>query len=530
MNKNLLIVVSVIAFFAMLNSVVLAKLTVNNTHLSIFSNKTVSNVNIYTNSKNIFLVPSHFDTIANSTTSYSEILWNNTYDTNELVKFFVVSDSGFETIEYNFTQPETKNFIIENFTTNFTVNDGDSGYMLIRIANIGNSETRPTISKTGNATEFFNITVPSVGVRQEKYIIFDYEIPNNTKNGLYYSEVNIADGDTKYNYTIFFDILDIEKPVIHSINFSNMTVVKMFNMTVNATDNNMIKNVSVNITGNDYSNLEYLKFENGLYVANMTIYNKGIYNFDFFVEDMYGNNITKKVTKEVYGLKTADVWRDVKFGKVKTNMARNKKIMYLYEPLNLTVKVIDLVVINHNILNASNNSYEFKLSFQGIPDFNITKGLEKTVNVEPGEVDLLAYSSDPIEYRGVIEIYFPETEQEDKKVIIFDGVFQNYTVTPDYETNMYKYPMSCKGKDKGNYQDSKYVCQIEYPIDFEIDKIQVLGSVGDLKGTITAINNDRDFWKQRYNDANRTIMYIIYAIIIIVVAFLLYEKVYPQIS
>ncbi|MHA2022747.1 MAG: hypothetical protein ACTSWQ_03700 [Candidatus Thorarchaeota archaeon] len=358
-----------------------------------------------------------------------------------------------------------------NFTKNPTIKAGDSKYLgRIVIENTGNEDVEIIVSKSGNVTATGMIGLPSPRTLYRKnvmYLDFNSNVPSITKAGKYVMFIEVKGGGEEKEFGMNITVVDAILPTIDNINFSSNKVFVDNVLSVYATDNDDVRNVTVTYEGKTHE----LKKDGNLFTKEIEFRKLSRYIFKICAYDPQENEVCEIINKTFSKVKVIDDNEKV----LKMDSMRFGKYSRI-KLFNITSFLEEEMILE-------------LVSYDTIPNINLTPvfrvvdadGSIKTFGQYNNEVrlsDMNEYfleirADEEVSLTGTIRANLPE-QYEAIEDMTFDVSFKTYDVPQDFEIGWVDdRDMVCTVKDTGNLDTSYYECILKYPINTRQEDISV---------------------------------------------------------
>lgn len=439
-------------------------------------------------------------------------------DVNEDVdpgQYTVLYQVGEVLKNYTFVVEENKAWKAkENFTLQQDIKAGESRYIgYIEINNTGNTDVELDILKIGNNTDI--VVVPDKRTLFKKSSIrFDVQlqVPSTTEPGSYEVELYITDDDNDKNITLTIDVVDSEKPKIERINFSEEYVFMDNIVSVIATDNNEVTNVTIDFDGKNFT----MEKDQNLFTFKHSFKKLSQYTFDVCAYDASDNVFCKQVNKTFDKMNVIEgVEKNIRLPTVKFSSYSSAYLLTLNESMEDGV-VVELVSIESEV--AEDDSYSVRIVDDegGAKRFDIYENEIKLYNA--GDYYIEVRSEEMRQYEGVLRVHVPEyvTEVAD---INFEVAFKDYSVPLNYTIpDIYGKQVDCNPVDTGDYDTSYQECTYQIPFSVNSEDIVVPLSVNEKN----RIESSVDEVQQELEEAKRRSAVIISLLVVFFISILMF--------
>lgn len=414
--------------------------------------------------------------------------------------------------------------VIENINWSMNIDDLDSvveiksgqGMYLGRIdlENVGNTDVEISISKTGNSTHLVGIPQPQTMYRKNSLSIdIQAQVPSVQSSGEYVIDLEVSGGGKSENVSIIINVVDVILPVIESINFSTDKVFMDNAIVVVATDNTDVIGLTM---GYDGQVIELDK-DGNVFTTNVQFNKLSRYVFDFCALDEDDNEVCQVVNKTFEKQPViSDVVSVVSLPAMKVGKYASFDVFNITTAIGegVTIKLVSLDLPTTN--NATEPIIRFVDESGSVKAF--TKYEEEIKLFGTGVITLEVRADFVSDFTGVLRIVMPE-QYESVQDITFTASFKDYDVPQDFSTQWVGgRDLSCRVVDTGDLLTSKYICELEFPIDTNPDDISVPTTVSERNG----FKNEADVVRAELKKSRASSAWVISILIVIVIVILLW--------
>jgi len=386
----------------------------------------------------------------------------------------------------NFNVQKNLNWTIDlsNFTSLNTIKSGEGKYLgRIVVQNRGNFDVELYINKFGSGSSMITIPLTQTLYRKNYvYIDIQAQVPTVQTSGNYSISLNITAGNVTQMIPINITVIDNINPVIENITFSTDRVYVANDITVLATDNNDVKNVTMTYDGITKT----LTKDKNLFTTQVKFDKLSRYVIVFCAYDNDGNSICQTVNKIfnkvvlISNASTSYQTPSVKYGKYS-----RKKIFTINEK---TTDGVTLTLMDLKTNQAAMNTNLSNITSQNVPIVRIVDG-KGSIKQFPtvGSITIFDKGDVFVEVRddrvenleGVIRVDQPEQFQEIGD-ITFKTSFKTYDVPEDFSVDWIdNNKVSCRVVDTGDLDTSYYDCDLRYPVGINSEDISIPTTVGE---------------------------------------------------
>lgn len=356
-----------------------------------------------------------------------------------------------------------KNTLEENKSVKNGVSDF---YGYLELLNKGNVDIDISVIKSGNSTFMLSTPAQQTLFKKSNLILnFQIQVPSIQTPGIYEMEIEILGGGLNETFPINITVQDSINPIIESINFSTDKVFKENKITVISTDNNDVKNVTMNYGGK----LIYLNKDQNLFTCETNFTKLSNYIFEFCAIDTTGNKACVITNKTFIKISVIN-----NFTKI-LNMPSMKVGKYSrIELFNITKEVPEGVIFE--LVDFTGEGIQNYTGIVRIVDEDGSiKQFGDLVNevtvTDVGQVFLEVRSDIVADYNGVLRVYLPEYI-EGVEDITFKTSFKEYDVPEDFTLEWFDdSKINCDIIDSGDLDSSYYYCTMKFPIDVKKEDI-----------------------------------------------------------
>jgi len=347
-----------------------------------------------------------------------------------------------------------------NITTpeNLSFTTGERGVIYLSVRNEGNMIMNLSLSTLNTSFQ-----IPKKW--KDIFLLpgFEYEVPisysiaENESFGEKIGKVKIGDRDVEIKYVV----VDKRPPEV-TINTTKAGYKESFEVCYNIYDESGIADAIISFQGNK----KELSRDKGCIDFAVDKYEE-YSNLQVVVKDKAGNE--KVINKDVKIEKIKGLQYDKKVYAYQTKVGKEAKVKLFRTPMKVKVKV-KLTDFDFGKNNLTDLKVKIKTD-KGTESFGFNE--EKEFEVD-SEMSLLLYSEREGEYKGKVELIFPEWIDVPSPLSIdINGKFGDYSVQGNYSGEIWNRTFECFSDDTGHYESSKLRCCIEYPIDTHITDINI---------------------------------------------------------
>lgn len=358
---------------------------------------------------------------------------------------------------------------LTEFTKNITVKSGEGSYLgRMIVSNLGNQDVSISVTKQGNGTGMLSIPQKQTLFRKnEVNLDFQVQVPTIMKTGLYPLIITISGGNISRDVGLNITVIDSILPTIDSIAFASDHVFVPNQISVYATDNDEVKNLTVSYNGETFT----MEKDGNLFTKAMEATKLSRYVFHFCASDPVGNTVCKEENKTFTQLSIINDSRKVlNMDSMRYGKYSRIKLFNLTKDLD---EPISLELVSYDTIPRSNETVVFR-----IVD---SEGSVKTYSQYSNEVFLSQAEAYYLEVRadaemsvnGILRLNMPE-QYEDIPDMTFRVEFKDYDVPLDFsKTWVDGRDVVCNVVDTGNLDTSYYDCMMQYPIDTRAEDISI---------------------------------------------------------
>jgi len=374
------------------------------------------------------------------------------------------------TKEYEFTVIRNTDWNITDvsFDKEQSIKSGDDAYLgTIEIENLGNQDVEITLEKAGNQSQI--VVVPSPKTLFKKSTIeFDIQlnVPSVTPKGTYDIVIRATDVFGKVqNVSLEVTVSDALKPRIESINFSTDKAFMENEIVVIATDNEDVKNVTLEYDGKKI----FLEKDQNRFTTTQVFNKISQYNMVFCAFDAAENTECELVNRTFIKIAALDgVEKRIRMPTVKFAKYSSAFLVNLTESIEEGISV-ELVSMESDVRDDE-NAYTIRLVDEegGIKRFDAYDN--EIIIKDKGIYTLEVRSQEMRDYEGLIRFNVPEYVEEVSDVA-FTVSFKGFDIPKDFSVDWFGENVTCKVVDTGDLDTSYRECPIRIDIDTDENDI-----------------------------------------------------------
>lgn len=403
----------------------------------------------------------------------------------------------------------------ENLSKSQTIKSGDGIYLgRIILENKGNEDVEITVAKDGNQTGMLGIPQPQTLYRKNiMNLDFQINVPTITPAGIYEMEIIISGGGIIKTIPINITVIDAIAPTIELIDFSTDKVFVDNLISVTATDNDDVANVTITYDGETYG----FKKDANLFTRTEKFTKLSRYIFNFCATDVEGNKVCQIVNKTfeqqdvIEGEQKVMNMDSMRYGKYSR--------MFLF---NITKKLdedIVLEIVNYEKYPVESNQTPV---FRVVDDDGSIKNFGKYNSeiriADAGNYYFEVRGDEELDINGILRATVPDQYKEIQD-ITFKVSFKDYDVPKDFSVNWVNgRNVDCKVEDTGNLDTSYYACELKYPIDTRASDISIPTTVQERN----KFENEANDVRKELDDSKRKSGWVIGIMVAFFVLLILY--------
>lgn len=435
-------------------------------------------------------------------------------DDVETGKYNISLDINNETVEYEFTVIENLAWevALDTLNNSYVAKNGDNIYLgYVLLENKGNKDVEIEVLKTGVDNHLLIIPrQQTLYKKAELRVEFSVQVPTTQKPKSVNHTIFITGGEGNYTKEIQLDIKDAILPNIESINFSTDKAFKKNRITAIATDNNEVKNMTLNYNNNTV----VFNKNNQVFTTTVTFRKLSAYNLVFCAYDVDNNKNCVEVNRSFEETElVVDIENDVTLPTKKISQYARTRLFKLTQNTPEGVVVV-LSEFLSTTQSAINNSYNIRVvdgdgSIKGFDKYNN----EVTIN-KAGNVFLEVRSVEAIDYQGMLTLDLPEyaTSVGD---IQFTASFKDYDVPESFVKEWsYDSDLRCDVVDTGDLSDTHYKCTFQAPISIRPNDISIPTTISERE----AFENKASEVEEELKNQKRRAATLISFLVVIVLA------------
>lgn len=437
-------------------------------------------------------------------------------DPDEFEFLFGANNESY-THKFNVTENINWSMNTENLTTDISLKNGDTEFLgRIEIVNEGNFPVEIFVNKDSAYGYLIGTPAPATLYKNSQmFINLQSQIPQVLDPGVYDIELIISGGAIERTLNFSFNITDSIAPIIESINFSTDRVLVDNEITIVATDNNRIKNVTL-----EYDNeTVFFNRDGNVYSQTVKFHKISSYLLNFCAEDDHNNTKCMEMNKSFVKLNTLSGSKTVlELPSKKMGTYSNEAIFTLDDRVPEGVEIQLLSVTGKSVINAT-PTIRIVSESGSIKQF--TEYVNSVIIYDKGQYKLEVRYDSVESFDGVLRVTTPDYIDPIQD-ITFKVAFKSYDIPQNYVVDLAGGEVfNCVVKDTGNLDTSKRTCSVDYNIDIAREDIVIPMTVQQRD----AIQKQADDVQTKYdNYRGKAILTIVFisVLILFIVAYLLY--------
>lgn len=361
------------------------------------------------------------------------------------------------------------------------------GYMLL--SNSGNVDVNIKIQKTGTDSYLLGIPQTQTLFKQSTLRInYQLQVPSSQDPKDYPITIDVVGGNITKKFTLNISVVDSISPTIDQINFSTDKIFRENDISVIATDNNAVKNVTLTYDGK----VIVLKKDQQKFTTSVNFTRLSRYDMMFCAFDNENNKGCTSVNKTFTKSKLINDFE-------KVIVMKSKKVGTYSEInlFNITEKIQGGMILQlvsfqpKNFDKISNKSYSVRVSdkdgaIKQFSEFN--KEIKLT---ETGQVYLQVMSNEVADFDGILRLHLPDYAEEVPD-ITFRVAFKDFDIPEDFEVDWFDNVISCEVVDTGDLDTSHYECDgLTFPINVDKDDIAIPTTIHERQ-QLDSLLDDKD--------------------------------------
>jgi len=364
-----------------------------------------------------------------------------------------------------------------NITEEINISSGQNlyiGYLILE--NTGNDDVTISTNKYGDYRHLVIIPQPQKLFKKSTLRLeFSVQVPTTQGPTTAVVPINISGGDKNEVGNLTLYIKDSIKPVIESINFSNERAQTENNISIIATDNNNVSNVTL-----EYDDKIIVFDKNNQLFTQTIVFDKlSRYLLTFCAFDNDDNKECVLMNKTFTQLDLiVDLENTIKMPSKKVSQYSKIKLFNLTEDVK---EGVFLTLDSFEALTTTefDDSYTIRV-VDGDGSIKTFRSFEQEIMVsKKGEVFLEIRSNEVADYTGIISITPPEYASQVSD-IKFDVSFKDYDVPNDFVRPWtHDSEVDCKVVDTGDLGNTRYECTFDAPIDIRPDDISIPTTISE---------------------------------------------------
>jgi len=451
---------------------------------------------------------------------------------------YVESDvlPGEYTINYTVAgQNKSYTFDVDhNFAWNITdiefnedqqIKSGEARYLgTVTVENLGNDDVEVEIIKSGNESKMVVVQLPRI-VYVGTSVEFDVQlqIPSVVTTGLYPVVLTFQDDyGNKQNITLDIEVVDALKPIIESINFSTDKAFTSNEISVIATDNDDVVNLTLEFDDKKI----YLDKDQNLFTTNYMFDKISKYDMVFCAHDKSENVVCEHINRTFIKISALEgVQKSIRLPTVKFSSYSEHFLFNLTEDLDDGI-VIQLVNVESDVINDDSYTVRIADAEGGIKRFDT---YDNVITIkEAGTYSLEFRSNEERKYEGLLSYDVPEYVDP-----VFDTSFvvsfKDYQVTPAFSMDWSGKNNTCAPEDTGDYDSSEMVCRVAFPVDIKKEDISLPTTVREREQLDKDVEIIQDQWDTSKRRSAVIISLLVFVMIIMIWLVYYISNVYPYV-
>lgn len=373
---------------------------------------------------------------------------------------------------------QNNNWVIYNNTlpTSVEAKNGDSkllGYMLLR--NDGNIDTQISVKKTGGDAYLLGVPQPQTLFKSSILRInYQLQVPSTQKPKDYPIDIEVIGGNITKKFKLNISVVDSINPVIEQINFSTDRIFRENEISVIATDNNKVSNVTLTFDGKTI----VLDKDQQKFTTTINFTRLSRYEMKFCAVDEFDNKGCTSVNKTFVKTELInDFEKVVVLPSKKIGTYAEIKLFNITERVEGDVFVQLVSVTPKNFQNINNGSYKVRLMDKDGAIKQFTEFSNQVKLTETGQVTLQMMSNEVSDFDGILRLLLPDYAEEVPD-ITFKASFKDFDVPEDFSVEWFDNTIDCEVHDTGDLDTSYYECEgLTFPIDVEPSDISIPTSI-----------------------------------------------------
>lgn len=388
----------------------------------------------------------------------------------------------------------------------------NTGNMKIEVESNVEDDDKNVIVMSGSRTLYRN---------SKAFFDIEAQVPSVFEAGVYDYNIEFTGGGLSRNFTTRINVTDKIKPEIKTINFSTERAFEDNDITVVATDNDEVSNLSLS-----YDNkTEYFERDGNVFSKTVNFQKLSMYELMFCARDESDNEDCVNVNKTFEKANIIEGYKDV------IEMPTVKQGKYSSSELfNITEDLDDGVEILIRSVETVDSDYDI----EDIGTFRITNddgsikrfgsSNRKVTVKEAGSYNFEVRSNEDVDIEGVLRFSIPE-KYSGIDDVTFKSSFKDYDVPEDFSKSWFNdQELECVVNETGDLKTTNRVCTFKIPVSVKKDDISVPMTISQ-KEEIDSKIHSRDGEIRTLKGKQSTLM-IIGSIVIVLFSISTYYIVY----
>ncbi|MBU0925798.1 hypothetical protein KKG81_12985 [bacterium] len=433
------------------------------------------NVNIFRNVTDDFLLsftPNSFklgevpydEQRININSSYPIIITPQHYNLNFNINIYNLS--LIEDINFTLKPLEKFNISIINCEKELPIGTHDL-FCTINLTNEGNKIIDIDFSTDKYKKDFGFPQGIGLFIGQSKKVKLYYDV--STMSHTLSDNITIIAKGEKHSTNITIPVNFTDRIIPHIENFSmpNIEAVKNYEFFVELIENLELSECKAAFYKMDGGEWKYIKESIltldrfNIYKFNVTLEEIGEYKAELRIRDRAENINITSYRFNVMELNSIIYKSNIIFNKVKYNNYMNTNFLEMTKPIDVIISVKSIEYMNNTpwTIHIYNDdlSREIFINKEDV-------GIEHTINTVNNWS--IGFKGEGLStYNGIIEIKTPSYHRQIENMV-FSGEIINYSLPEPIEDSQWmgEGVLNCKVEDKGNIEESKYICTVSYPL------------------------------------------------------------------